>query len=141
MAPARGRRHRLRARRRHLARGGARRGPPPQHPHGVVDLRGARALVSAPRRPLVLGLAASHNGAACLLDGDGEVLAAVQEERLTRVKRAFLRPAAGARAIDEVLDAAGVTAADLDQVVTCPLRSRHAPELDLARHPTLAAVP
>jgi len=97
--------------------------------------------VSAHRAPLVLGLAASHNGAACLLDGDGAVLAAVQEERLTRVKRDFLRPAEGGRAIAEVLDAAGVRPEQLDLVVTCPLRSREAPELDLRRNPTLSAVP
>ncbi len=97
--------------------------------------------MSPARPPLVLGLAASHNGAACLLDGSGAVLAAVQEERLCRVKRAFLRPAEGARAIDEVLDAAGVAPREVALVVTCPLRSAVAPELDLTRHATLSGVP
>lgn len=97
--------------------------------------------MTRPRAPLVLGLAASHNGAACLLDASGAVLAAVQEERLSRAKRAFLRPADGARAIGEVLDAADVAPRDVALVVTCPLRSANAPELDLARHPTLGGVP
>jgi len=42
--------------------------------------------VAHPAKPWVLGIAASHNGAACLLHGD-EIVVAVQEERITRVKR------------------------------------------------------
>ncbi len=37
--------------------------------------------MSSTDKPWVLGLSASHNGAACLLHGD-RIVAAVQEERL-----------------------------------------------------------
>jgi len=90
--------------------------------------------------PLILGLAASHNGAACLLHGD-RIVAAVQEERLTREKRAMLRPSERSRAVEEVLRAAGVTAAELDLIVVCPLRTAADPTCDPSRNPTLAGRP
>jgi len=90
--------------------------------------------------PWVLGLAASHNGAACLLHGD-RVVAAIQEERLTRVKCAPLVPSQPFRALDYVLEAGGIQAADLDRVVLCPLQRPSNPSNDLDRHPTLAGVP
>lgn len=86
----------------------------------------------------ILGLAASHNGAACLVDdASGELLVAIQEERLVRRKRAHLHPAEDFAALDYVLDAAGLTVDDVRLVVTCPLRTAAAPELDLDRHPRL----
>jgi len=42
--------------------------------------------------PWILGIAASHNGGACLLHGD-EIAVAVQEERLLRNKRTRIRGA------------------------------------------------
>lgn len=91
---------------------------------------------------VILGLAASHNGAACLVDdATGEVLVAVQEERLTRKKRAVLEPAEGFAALDYVLEATGLAVDDISLIVTCPLRTAAAPELDLDRHPRLAGRP
>lgn len=37
-------------------------------------------------KPWMLGISASHNGAVCLLEGD-EIVVAIQEERLSRIKR------------------------------------------------------
>ena len=54
---------------------------------------------------LILGLAASHNGAACLLRGD-KVLVAIQEERLRRQKRAALIPSQPFMALDYVMETA-----------------------------------
>ena len=90
--------------------------------------------------PWILGLAASHNGAACLLHGD-RIVAAIQEERLTRVKRAPLSPSTPFLALPYVLNAAGISVDDLDLVVLCPLQSPALPSNDLDSHPTLAKVP
>jgi carbamoyltransferase len=65
--------------------------------------------------PWILGISASHNGAVCLLQGD-EIVVAVQEERLTRQKRARLRGAAPALAIRYCLDYARIAPADLSLV-------------------------
>ena len=56
---------------------------------------------------LILGLAAPHNGAACLLRGD-KVLVAIQEERLRRQKRAALIPSQPFMALDYVMETAGI---------------------------------
>ena len=62
----------------------------------------------------VLGISALyHDSAACLLR-DGEPVLAVEEERLSRIKHDRAYPA---RAIAACLDAAGITAADVDAVV------------------------
>lgn len=64
--------------------------------------------------PLILGLSAFyHDSAACLVRG-GEVLAAAQEERFTRVKGDAGFPA---RAIRACLDEAGVRETDLQAVI------------------------
>ncbi|MFD8934652.1 carbamoyltransferase [Streptomyces sp. NPDC059578] len=63
--------------------------------------------------PVVLGISCSHDASACLLRG-GEVIAAIQLERLTRIKRdgrPFLNTRAAA---DYCLDAAGLTRDDVD---------------------------
>src|SRR5712692_10468186 len=58
----------------------------------------------------ILGISAFyHDSAACLL-GDGEILAAAQEERFTRKKGDVSFPA---RAVEYCLRAGGITAADL----------------------------
>ena len=90
--------------------------------------------------PWILGLAASHNGAACLLEGT-RIVVAIQEERLTRVKRAPLVPSLPFKALDYVLETAGITVEDLDMVVLAPLHSPNAAHHDLDRHPRLASVP
>ena len=62
----------------------------------------------------VLGISAFyHDSAACLLR-DGEVVLAVEEERLSRIKHDHAYPE---RAIAACLAAAGITAADVDTVV------------------------
>ncbi|MBD3930612.1 hypothetical protein IF129_03355 [Streptomyces chumphonensis] len=63
--------------------------------------------------PVVLGMSCSHDASACLLRG-GQVVAAIQLERLTRVKRDG-RPYLNTRlAADYCLDAAGLTPDDVD---------------------------
>jgi carbamoyltransferase len=71
-------------------------------------------------KPWILGTSSAfHNGAACLLHGD-KIVAAIQEERLSRVKRERLfldRTDRPSRAIDYCLAAAGIKPTDLDCVV------------------------
>jgi carbamoyltransferase len=65
-------------------------------------------------RPLILGISAFyHDSAACLVRG-GEVIAAAQEERFSRVKHDARFPRG---AVDYVLGAAGVAPEELDYVV------------------------
>ena len=87
----------------------------------------------------VLGVAASHNGAACLLR-DGEVVVAIQEERVTRQKRAFIEGHDDSFAIRYCLDRAGIEPAQLAAAVVCsPLGAEYThieknPFLELERH-------
>ena len=66
-------------------------------------------------KPWVLGISNSHNGAACLLRGD-EMVAAVQEERLSRVKRQRIHGALPSLAINYCLQSAGITPRDLNLI-------------------------
>lgn len=84
----------------------------------------------------ILGIGASHNGAVCLLRGD-EIVVAVQEERLTRQKRARLRGAAPALALHYCLDYAGIGPADLSMVVISAQASMAAAEDDVRLNPLL----
>jgi carbamoyltransferase len=87
--------------------------------------------------PWVLGISASpHNGAVCLLRGD-EIFVAIQEERLTRIKRNAIYAAHPCMAIDYCLDYAGISAGDLDLVVCCVTNSAKVLTQDLARNPLL----
>jgi carbamoyltransferase len=61
----------------------------------------------------ILGLSAFYHDSAAALVLDGEIAAAAQEERFTRVKH---DPAFPARAIAYCLDSAGLSPADLDYV-------------------------
>ena len=87
----------------------------------------------------ILGVAASHNGAACLLE-DGKIVVAVQEERVTRHKRAFIEGHRDSFAIRYCLDHAGIAPADLAAAVICsPLgpeasKLERNPFLELDRH-------
>ena len=63
--------------------------------------------MSTTNNPWVLGLSASHNGAACLLHGD-RIVAAVQEERLVGRKRARLHGARPSLAVRYCLDQGGI---------------------------------
>ena len=88
------------------------------------------------REPFVLGIAASHNGACCLLHGD-RIVAAVQEERLTRRKRQRIRGRDPALCVAYCLDAAGIRAADLSQIVVCVQKDAAAADNDVALNPLL----
>ncbi len=59
--------------------------------------------------PWILGYCSTHNGAVCLLKGD-EIVAAVQEERLTGIKRARLGRLDQSLAFRYCLKAAGIEA-------------------------------
>jgi len=61
------------------------------------------------------GSATSHDPAACLVDGDGRVLAFIEEERLTRKRHGLAQQPV--RSIEACLRMAGITAADVDVVV------------------------
>ncbi|MDO8544523.1 MAG: carbamoyltransferase [Opitutaceae bacterium] len=66
------------------------------------------------RTPIILGLSGFfHDSAACLVCG-GEITAAAQEERFTRIKQDSSFPA---RAVEYVLAEAGITPAEIDHVV------------------------
>lgn len=80
--------------------------------------------------PWVLGIAASHNGAACLLRGD-EIVVAIQEERLLRSKRARLHGAFGHLAISYCLDYARLSPADLAMIVLCSQASNYHADNDV----------
>src|SRR4051812_19870042 len=69
-------------------------------------------------KPWTLGLSFSHNGAACLLHGD-EIAVAVQEERLTRRKRARIVAERTSLAVQYCLDTAGIGPGDLDAIGLC----------------------
>ena len=86
--------------------------------------------------PWVLGLSASHNGAACLLHGD-RIVSAIQEERLVGKKRARLFGARPSLAITYCLQQGGIDASDLDLVVLCSQTAVSLPENDLAKNPLL----
>jgi len=70
------------------------------------------------RPPWILGISASHNGSACLLRSD-EIVVAIQEERLSRVKRHRIRGAGPSRAVSYCLNYAGIAPSDLSLVVLC----------------------
>lgn len=76
---------------------------------------GAGVALLTMKVPYILGISASHNGAACLLKGE-QVVVAVQEERLTRIKRTRLHGGKPSLAIRYCLQAAGIQAADIDLI-------------------------
>lgn len=68
--------------------------------------------------PWVLGLSAAHNGGACLLHGT-EIVAAVQEERLSGIKRDRTYGASVSLATEYCLRHAGIGPGQLDAIVLC----------------------
>jgi len=86
--------------------------------------------MSSTDKPWVLGLSASHNGAACLLHGD-RIIAAIQEERLVGKKRARLQGARPSLAVQYCLEQGGIVPADLDMVVVCAQTNVHLPENEI----------
>jgi carbamoyltransferase len=89
--------------------------------------------------PWVLGLSASHNGAACLLHGN-RIVAAIQEERLSRTKRDRIFGSEESLAVAYCLQTAGIQASDLDLVVLCAQDMATKPEYDLAVNQQLGLV-
>lgn len=86
--------------------------------------------------PWILGISASHNGAACLLKGD-EIVVAVQEERLSRRKRDEITGARPSRAVAYCLDYARIKPGDLDLVVCCVTGRADDGRHDLKQNPLL----
>jgi carbamoyltransferase len=96
-------------------------------------------LRSQGSEPWVLGISASHNGGACILHGD-RIVAAIQEERLSRVKRDRVYGARESLAVGYCLQAAGIRPSDLDLVVICAQEPVHTDVHDLAFNRQLALV-
>ena len=93
-------------------------------------------MSSTDKQPWVLGISASHNGSACLLHGD-EIVVAIQEERLSRVKRHRTYGQGPSLATAYCLTYAGIDPAELDLVVLC-VQGRLQDEVhDLRRDPFL----
>lgn len=92
--------------------------------------------MSSSEKPWVLGISSSHNGSACLLRG-GEIVVAIQEERLTRQKRARLRGATNSCAVRYCLEYAGIGPADLDAVAFSAQSSVAAADNDVRLNPLL----
>lgn len=72
--------------------------------------------MSSKKAPWILGINASHNGSVCLLKGD-RIVTAIQEERLTRIKRDRVMGAKPCLSIKYCLDNSGIQEKDLDLVV------------------------
>ncbi len=94
--------------------------------------------MSLPSQPWVLGVSASHNGAACLLKGD-EIVVAIQEERLLGFKRAPLNLKTPSLAINYCLQYAGISAADLDCIVLSSQDAMDNPSNAYATNPVIVA--
>lgn len=87
-------------------------------------------------QPWILGISASHNGSVCLLHGD-QIVVAVQEERLSRVKRHRLYGKGPSLATSYCLSHAGIDPAELDLIVLC-VQGRLSDEVhDICRDPFL----
>ena len=67
--------------------------------------------------PWVLGISASHDGAACLLHGH-ELVVAIKEERVARVRRKRVLAGDPAACVFYCLQAAGIRIEDVDRVAT-----------------------
>ncbi len=88
----------------------------------------------------ILGINAYHGGASAAILRDGELIAAVEEERFTREKYWAGFPA---RSIRYCLDAAGITAYDLDHVAISRDPSAHLVQkvlYTLRRRPSLSLI-
>jgi carbamoyltransferase len=83
--------------------------------------------------PWILGISGSHNGAACLIKGS-ELVVAVQEERLTGIKRYPVQGAQPSLSTRYCLEYAGITPRELDLIVLSSQSSVTAPENDISRN-------
>ncbi len=90
-------------------------------------------------QPWILGISASHNGSACLLKGD-EIVVAIQEERLSRIKRHRIYGSQPSMAVRYCLNYAGIEPEDLSLIVLC-IQGRATDEIhDVSRDPFLNVV-
>lgn len=89
---------------------------------------------SSKNRPTILGVSASHNGGACIIRGD-EIVVAIQEERLTRVKRKRVIASKPSLAIQYCLDSANIEIQDLDLIVVCVQGSTQDPRQNASLNP------
>ena len=87
----------------------------------------------------VLGLSASHNGAACLLRGS-EIFVSVQEERLTRIKRQWIYGAEQSLAANYCLKFAGIQPQDLSAIALSVTGSAKDPQHNLRKNPLARAM-
>jgi carbamoyltransferase len=93
--------------------------------------------------PWVMGIGASHNGGFCLLHGN-KISVAVQEERLSGIKRARVFGGRQSLGLRYCFETAGITAADLAMVVLSCQRSAELEENNLLLNPefsSLSALP
>lgn len=95
-------------------------------------------MISA-RQPWILGISASHNGAACLLRGD-QVVVAVQEERLTRFKRQRICGSDSSRAVLYCLNYVGIEPQDLNLISLCVQGRASDAQHDVRLNPLLKEV-
>ena len=86
--------------------------------------------------PWILGLSASHNGAACLLKGD-EIFVAIQEERLSRVKRQWILGGSQSLAATYCLNFAGIQPYDLAAIALSVTGSSRDPKHNLQSNPVV----
>ncbi|HLN97341.1 MAG TPA: carbamoyltransferase C-terminal domain-containing protein [Pyrinomonadaceae bacterium] len=86
--------------------------------------------------PWILGISASHNGGACLLKGD-EIVVAIQEERLSRIKRDRVWAAETTACLAYCLNYAGIMPEDLSMVVLSVAGSATEERNDITRNPLL----
>lgn len=86
--------------------------------------------------PWILGISASHNGGACLLKGD-EIVVAIQEERLSRIKRDRVYAAETTACLAYCLDYAGIQPKELSLVVLSVAGSASDVRNDILRNPLL----
>lgn len=90
--------------------------------------------------PWILGLSSSHNGSACLLRGN-EIVVAIQEERLSRLKRHATVGRNDSLALRYCFDYAGIHPRDLSLVVhSTPDPYNGSPAHDLSRSAYLDVV-
>lgn len=88
--------------------------------------------------PWILGLGGSHSGGACLLKGS-EVVVAIQEERLSGVKRHFTWLAEDTLSVTYCLQTANLEPHRIDAIAVSALPSVHSARHDVSRNPALAA--
>ncbi|CAK0780664.1 carbamoyltransferase [Gammaproteobacteria bacterium] len=96
--------------------------------------------MSSVRAPYILGLNDSHDGSACLLQGE-RILVAIKEERLTRHKHQRLTVGSTlCGSIIYCLDAVDISIEQIDLVVVCAQGHSRSPKRDIGRNRLLASL-